>query len=183
MVGFFMFWILSLTWASASGDVSQYQKQEGQYGDTFPNAAYALDAFNNLDYPSCIKIGQASVKLEPKNPDPHFVMGRCYERMLDFEKSWREYNSVIKLNPKYKDAQSNRVLLSLKLFNLVRAKRELAAWKKREPKDKRISEYEGYLSQAIKQTKEGEYTAAYAKENIKEGYRNSLKYKKNTYRP
>ncbi len=145
-----------------------------------PDAAYALDAFNEQNYEKCIAIGQAAIKLSPLDPDPHFVMGRCYERMLNFEAAWQEYNKVIKMDPTYPDVHHNRVLLSLKLMNANRAKNEVLVWRKYSPRDHRIKEFSVMIEQMLEIIREGKLDVKIAKEVIKFGYKKSLKEKTKT---
>ena len=70
--------------------------------------------------------------------------------------------------------------MSLKSLNLKRAQKELAEWKKQDRKDKRIAEFQNYISTVQKQIKSGEYNVEYAKTYIKDGYKESLINKKNS---
>jgi tetratricopeptide (TPR) repeat protein len=51
-----------------------------------------------------------TIKLEPAFLDAHLSLGKVYQAMKRYKKAIKNYDTVIKLNPKHEDAKINRKL-------------------------------------------------------------------------
>ena len=136
------------------------------------NAAWTQ--FDARNYQKCVEYGKKAAKKEPSKPDAHFIMGRCEERLGNFEVSYQHFVHVCEIDPEYQDAYNNRAIQSLKLFNKKRFQMDLIDWKQRFPEDGRIAQIKNQFELVLEEQKKEGYTDDEARQTIKMNYLQSL---------
>jgi tetratricopeptide (TPR) repeat protein len=64
-------------------------------------------------FTEAINAHQEAMKLDPKNPEPHFGLGVVYAEQGNIRQAFAEYDRALELNPSYSDAYVNRGVLKL----------------------------------------------------------------------
>lgn len=130
--------------------------------------------FEAHNYQKCIEIGKLATDQKPLDSEPHFVMGRCNERLGNFLQAYEQFGQVCKLDPSNQDAFHNRAVQSLKLFDGRAIEFSLKDWKNHFSDDARIPEIRKEFNLALKEQRGAGYTNEEAKAMIKQLYLESV---------
>lgn len=130
----------------------------------------AFELFDAKKYQDCIDMGLKAIGLYERTPNAHFALGKCYEKIGEFESSYAHFHRATELDSTDKDAFHNRAVQSLKLLEIERLKKDIAEWKKASPDDKRILEYKTLLQETEAFIKTKKLTVEQMRQQVKEIY-------------
>jgi lipoprotein NlpI len=72
-------------------------------------------AFEEGKAKEAVELATKAVKLDPKNPAAHYVLGSAYSSLQQYEEAAKQFHEVVKLNPKFDAAFYRLGDVSLKL--------------------------------------------------------------------